>query len=807
MLRQRLRARFGKHFVLVLVLAYLVLPTLVATAQDMQNSPIQLQLDVSINGQSAKLIAAFTDLGGGRLEATGQELSEIGIKAPAGTGADQVVALDSIEGLTYTYDEPHQSINIKTSDKNRKKKSFSAREQEGDLAITPSSYGGVLNYTLFGAYGGKDYFSSYVNSDSGGVNANLDARLFSPYGVFSQTALLGMNLASETSALRLDTTYIYSDDDNLTQWSFGDFISGGTAWSRPVRMAGVQVRRSYAMRPDLVTNPLPMISGTAAVPSSVDVYINGVKSFTREVPDGPYQINDLPTISGGGVAQVVTRDSSGRETVQSMPFYQSPQLLKPGLLDFSAETGLARSNYGILSNDYDDMPFVSGTLRTGIADWLTIEGHGEATDKLLNGGAGFSARVYNRGVVSGAASGSLSDNGAGFQLYGSFETMIGDLRIHGRSQRAFDDYQDMASLSYRDGLRRTGAVPPSAYSAGGLSLFGPPRAIDSLTLSMPLSFDRGSISGTYLRYEEFDQSVTEIVSASYTRPLWNRANLNATGFVNFNDTSNSGFYLGISMSLDDNVSLGGGIRGDGDTVGASASISKGIANHPGSWGYRVTDNEGQYSYRSAMVGYRGSAALMQADIAQNGSGVRTAASLDGALVYMGGDVYAANRIDDSFAVVDAHTPDVKVRRDNQVIAVTDGSGKALVPNLISYEKNKVEIDPLDLPLNAEPDTTYNFIRPGFRSGVYVDFDVKLAPPSAIVILHLPNGKVVPVGSEARLEGSDDVVTVGYDGQAFVKGLQAVNTLHVSMESSSCTVHFAFKQESDAQPTIGPEVCQ
>ena len=228
---------------------------------------------------------------------------------------------------------------------------------------------------------------------------------------------------------------------------------GGTDWSRPVRLGGVQAQRAFSMRPDLVRSPLPSVSGSAAVPSSVDVYVNGIKIvFKRGRRPGHIRLKTFQLITGSGVAQVVTRDASGRETVQSVSFYNSPQLLKPGLSDFSVEGGVTRSHYGIESNDYGDALFGSATLRIGITDWLTVEAHGEGGDGLVNGGAGVAVACCNRALVSAAASASTSRQGTGIQLYGSFETKVGPVSINGRAQHAFDDYEDLASMTARNTL-------------------------------------------------------------------------------------------------------------------------------------------------------------------------------------------------------------------------------------------------------------------------------------------------------------------------------------------------------------------
>lgn len=494
--------------------------------------------------------------------------------------------------------------------------------------------------------------------------------------------------------------------------------------------------------------------------------------------------------------------------MQAVSFYNSPQLLKPGLSDFSVEGGVTRSHYGVESNNYDDTAVGLATLRTGITDWLTLEAHGEGGGELANAGAGAVVNVGNRALVSVAASASTSDQGQGIQLYGGFETKAGLVTINGRAQHSFDGYEDLASMTARSTLFDLGGggLGLPAISSGMFS-FAPPRAINSLTISAPLPFDRSTISATYLRYKSDQRATTELVTATYSRPLFKKAHLQATGFVDLNDTSNAGAYLGVSMSLDGGVSLSAGVTGRADDYGVNLSASKPVGQEPGSWGWRINDLEGQSAYRTASVGYRTEAARFEAGIAQDSKNVRTSASMEGAVAMIGGGVYTSGRIDDAFAVVDVHSPGVKVERDNVVVGKTNADGKILIPSLGAYHNNKISIDPMDLPLNAEPATTYDYVRPGFKSGVYVDFNVKKASPSAIVILKGSDGAFLTVGSEVRVDGSDETYVVGYDGQAFIKDLKAVNTVHVTSDKGTCTAQFAFKAGNDVQPLVGPEICQ
>ena len=792
----------------IVAAAMMVLTTLSPTWALAEEAPTPLaeyQLEVSINSQPSGLVSRFTDLGGGHFASPASELRELGIKVPAHIRDDELLALDDFDGLVYVYDEPKQSIDLVTVDGNRITTLYDARGQGEHSKVTSASYGAVLNYSAFGTAGGKTTTDLAGHSNFEGVNVSLDGRLMAPAGVFSQTAILGSNLAGETNALRLESTYTYTDEDGLTIWRAGDMITGGLGWTRSVRLGGVQAQRSFTIRPDLVTTPLPAISGSAAVPSSVDVYVNGVKSYTKEVAAGPFQIDNIPSISGAGVAQVVTRDAAGRESLQTLSFYTSPQLLRPGLYDFSAEVGLPRQSFGVESFEYDDKIASSATLRAGITDWLTLESHGEAGAGVWNGGGGAVLQAFNLGIVSAAASASTSRRGEGFQLYGSFATRLGNIGINARTQHTFDDYEDLASRITNDATIVTSfGVPVIAATRRSQA---PPRAVDSVTVSSPLTFDKGSISATFLQYTPADAKTTQLLTATYSRPLISNASMYATGFMDLKNTQSSGLYVGVNVPLDGGISVNAGVSGTSDNVSYSADASKAVTQEEGSFGWRIRDLEGSDSYRSAAAGYRSSVARVEAGVRQDRSGVRTTAEVEGAVALLGGDIYVSNRIDDAFAVVDAHAPGVSVQRENITIGKTGDNGKILIPSLNAYQDNKIAIDPLDLPIDAEINSTVTRVKPSFRSGVYVEFDVKKAKPSAIVILKDANGKFLTAGSEGRLEGSDEPFIVGYDGQAFIKDLSPINTVHVNADGHECSALFTFGGDHSVQPTVGPEVCE
>jgi outer membrane usher protein FimD/PapC len=372
----------------------------------------------------------------------------------------RLVAIDDLADITYRYDEPAQKIFFTVGDKLRASKKYDASGRSAGAIPARSDFGGVLNYNLFTATSGVFDPSANVFQ---GVSLTLDGRAFSPYGTLSQSAILRRSLDQPTEALRLDTTFAYSDQDTLTTYRAGDTITGGLAWTRPIRIGGLQVQRNFAVRPDLITLPLPSVAGTAAVPSTVDVYVNNMKTFSQDIGTGPYQIANLPVVTGAGVARVVLRDSSGHETVTSQPFYASPSLLAPGVWDFSVEAGLPRRSYGTAFDTYVADPVASASLRRGIFDWLTVESHAEGGARLVNGGAAGVMRLGTAGVVSAAGATSYQTGSNGFQTYVSYETLLLGMRINASSQRTFGHYEDLASVTAQ--YQPAGGISPQGILA------------------------------------------------------------------------------------------------------------------------------------------------------------------------------------------------------------------------------------------------------------------------------------------------------------------------------------------------------
>jgi len=759
-----------------------------------------LQLEVSLAGQPTNLIGAFREDDRGRLSATRKELEELGVKVPSRYRSEDRVLLADLTGLAYQFDEPAQTIDIDLPDNMRLARTYQARHPRDRIPVSPSAVGGVLNYDLYGSTGGE----SLSNWNFEGLSAAFEARLFSPLGIASQTAVVTSDTftTSGNNVLRLDSRWSYSDPERQLTYSAGDTISGGLTWTRPVRLGGFQVQRNFGLRPDLITLPLASVSGSAAVPSTVDVYVNGVKSVSQEVLAGPFSITDLPVVSGQGDAKVVVRDAAGRETETTQPFFVSGNLMREGLLNFSAEVGFPRLYYGALSNEYSDELAGSASLSYGLTDRLTLQAHAEGTPELANGGIGAVFNLADKVLVSGAGGASYTDDRFGGLAFGSVETRVGDVSISASTMRTFGPYNDIASVTAQSILLSSSLDTLGYLSTSAL----PARALDRLSVGAPLPFAEGSLNFSYIRNLSADGSSDHILTAGYSRQIFGSATLYANGWADIGNSKNSGIAVGLS------VPLGGGVTassdGGRDETGAAihAEVGKPVGREPGSFGWRLSDTEGPEKHRSASLGYRSNHG--QVDVTADAYDGRYygRGQVQGSVVAAGGDVFVANRIDDAFAVVDAGAADVPVLYENKPVATTGLTGKALVSGLRSYEHNKIAIDPGKLPVNASVAKTEETVVPADGSGVIVDFGVDTKPHAAIVVLHGPTGEPLRAGLSGRAAAGQNFVT-GYDGRAFISNLAAKNEVAVELTGGVCHAAFRYTPKDDQQVLIGPVICK
>lgn len=764
-----------------------------------QDLPAALQLEVSINGYKTNLVAGFNRREDGSLSAARSELTEIGVKAPGqGKDTDQI-PLPTIPGLSYALDEATLSINLIVGDEARIPKAYDILPQQ-EMMRADGGYGFVMNYS---AYAAANAMLTGITPSFSGASVNFDAHAYAPLGVLRQTASVGTTTFSDFAATRLDTTWTTSNQDRAETYRAGDLISGGLGWTRPIRIGGLQAQRDFGIRPDLVTSPLVNLKGTAAVPSTLDVYINGSKTFSQDVPQGPFEINRLPIISSQGTAQIVVTDPSGRKTVTEQSVYSSPQLLAPKLFDYSVELGAARLNYGIDSFNYDQelLAIVGG--RYGFTKSLTGEFHVEAKHDLIDVGVGAVMQAGPFGTFNAAAAVSDFQTDIGYYAYGAWDWRNKNIMLHASAAHKFGNFTDLAAATAMS-VTSTPSLPASALLSGGV-----PNAVEQISASYGFIDYDASVGVNLVRYVSSADVTSLIVSASASKSLHNHMSLFAAAYKDFAQADNFGLQLGFSMPLgatDKNISLSSSAVYDANGPSAQISAVKPMESNYGSVGWRVNAVQNTDRNLSAAASYRTQNAIFSSSIKNYNQQLQADMRIDGSVIAAKPGVFLGNPVMDSFAIVDAGTEGVGVNFENRFVGKTNKKGKLLLTQVPSYRPTKVSVDATTLPLNSNVTEVDKKIAPRAMSGVVIDFGVKKNTNSALVILKDLKGSFVSPGTLVKFEGQEEPFSMGYDGQVYVTGLLAKNELTANVAGQACKANFDYTESDTEQVVIGPLTC-
>ena len=769
------------------------LPAIMTASED-------LLLAVSINDYETKKIAQFHRYGDGCLTVAAADLKEFNLKVPeSAIHPSGGVCLERMPGVTYRYDSASQSIYLKVSDDARVALNFDARSRRPQASSGEgANLSAVFNYALFATGGTQDYMVNYQPQYQG-ASATVDGHIFSQYGVFNQSFTANSTATELTPYfLQLDTRWFYEDPGTAVTYSAGDVISGSLNWSTSLRMGGFQVRRDFGLRPDLVIQPLPQFSGSAAVPSTVEVFANQTRPFSQDITGGPFNINNIPLTSGAGTMRIVLRDASGKETVTEYPYYTSTNLIAPGILDYSVETGVARQYYGLYSDVYDSNPIGSASFRYGVTPHLTLEGHAEGGAGLANLGAGVDFGLWHYGVASLAFSGSEWDGNFGGQAYGSFETSLWNARLMIRSMRSLGDYENLASVT-------APKCEPLIVgcTAGNNSAY---KRQDQVSLSVPLYFDDSAINVSYSDSLDYGGNAYEIATLSYSRSLyWDRSSLSLNVFNDFEHKNSYGAYAAVTFSWD-KYTASAIAESNSNSYEAGGTFARALGQEAGSYGYSVSALEGSTPANSGSVSYRASAFQASAGVVANGKSAQVMAQVDGAVAIMNG-VHFANRVDNSFAVVDTGIPDARVLVENIPVGETGPDGTLLLPTLIARQENSIRIDPASLPVQADMPELKQVVVPASRGGLTIRFKGNVSPASAMVSFKDGKGEWLPAGSEAWVNGDETSFSVGYDGETYLTGLSVTNTVLIKdPHGSECTASFDFTRNPSGQVQIPGVVC-
>lgn len=698
---------------------------------------------VWVNEVDTGLVVAFARRGND-LSATGDDLRAVGLGIAAGSAP---VPLRTIAGLSYRIDEATQTVRMSVATAGMRNADIAPSKVRAD-DVQPV-WGGLLNYSIYGD-----------DTGTGGVTGEL--RLFGPAGTLSSGMLVRRQSGRQgLTVQRLETRYVFEDPGAARRLTVGDFIGSDGSAEGAIRGGGIQLTTDFTLQPDLVTAPMPRLSGGNGVPSTIDLYVDGVHRLTENVQAGRFAMSSLPMVDGAGRISLLVRDVLGHESVQQLSFYGSRQLLRTGLTASSVQVGLLRTQ-AFAAGDHYGAAFASSTIRRGLSDRLTGEARLAVAGEVQVAGAGMTGKIGEVAIVSLTGDLSRSANAEGGQASLAIRRDDRHVSVFAIAQKTFGRFETLANpgLSMRGWKLQAGA----SWQA---------RAFGSLSLSATLLAS--------------DYSRSRILAASWARPVGRRL----SAFVNVVQTrvgrSELLISAGLTMSLSPRSSAS--LQTSSDRRGASGALS---------WS-RSGDVDGGVDMRagissaggqSRLLGgatMRGSSGQIGADVQLNQHGVATRAFASGAAVWLGGRPILTANVGQSFAVVQTGQPGVDVTLENRPAGRTGRDGSLLLPNLPANAPARIALDYDGVDLDHEAARVDMVARTHGSGGAIVAMPIRLVKAATIHIVK-PDGTPMPMGAVVRRpEGREDVV--GYDGIAYLTDIEDVVSADIRDGASHCQIKF------------------
>jgi outer membrane usher protein len=599
----------------------------------------------------------------------------------------------------------------------------------------------------------------YREDTSGFLNYAFNLRNFNRFdgygeaGVSFKNSLLYSGLSRDADGMfvRGLSNLSINYRENLNRLTFGDRLVGSDALGGNLVMAGISFSREFGLDPYFTRSPGLHYSGAAATPSTLDVYVNGIFLRRIQLPPGQFDLRDLPVPTGSADTRFVLRDAFGREQEITSPFYFTAGLLKKGLQEFSYNLGVERENFGTESWSYRTPVFL-GRHRIGVTDSLTSGLRFEASTKVVNGGPSV-----------------------------SFLLPIGEMEIGAAASRDRGSVGGGAFLGYSYGGRW--------FSFGtSVRLLSPSYATTSLSssdkrswlqLNTVLGFsvaDRTGVSLQYTLENSRDRGALQQFALSTTTRVMSRANLFVRGGYSREPGKDSvGVTVGLTFLYGEVTGTLSYVNLDGIN-GAVASIQKPLPMGTG-FGYlfQANTSQGQFGGDS-LIQYQGPYGRYEAFYGRLDEENRTALSVAGGFVYLGGNLLATRPVQDSFALIQVPgLAGIRGYTNNLEVGSSDSKGNLLVPNLLPYYGNKLSISDKDIPLNYNIPTIDKIIAPPYRGGAVVIFPVQRIQRMVGSITLEDSGQIMfPSHGQLLLtaNGSQFESPIGRDGEFYLENVPA-----------------------------------
>ena len=783
-----------------------------ATAPEAAPDQQQLVL-VEVNG--IKFGSQLIRVAQGRITLPAATVVTLGITGPA----RQPLELSPASEITSRHDEALGTLSLTVPASRLASQRFAPEAGAARVNLSPETWGAYVNYDLNARH---DFGPSTTGTSQTSGSPGRKASSFGSWGGFAELRVLGPDAiggfgwAYDSSRLtrdalvRLDSTITWRPKSLDIAVSAGDVISTTTATlaqGRPYRFGGVQVGTDYSGTPGWSSSPIPSVTGTAQAQSSIDVYLDGQRTFSTNTPGGAFSLV-LPPGSTGGGASVVVTDVTGRSVLIPIEVARTDaQLLRQGTFLWSAGLGAPRFAYGSSTTGYDDKLYGYGNARYGAFNNVTATVHVEGGAGLAEAELGADIAVMPRLAVHASAAGSRSARGTGgagrlgFSFSGPW-----NLGLEAAASRTAGPFDDVVSVSGRTYGRARGVDP----------IFSLPATSE---LSARLSWQpspRLSLSASYQSNTYKGSAPVGFASLSANYLVAGRIPVFANLSHAMGGQRSTTLVAGVSVSLGSaQASVSGGYGTGRNGIGGASNggsytgnitASQGLGESVGDvgWNAFVTRSPtGTFATADAQV--RTGYAVPGVAVQSFGNQVTGYATLRGSAGIVGMHPFLSDPATGGIIIADAGRSGVPVQLNGYDKGRTSFDGKMALSGAVAGTPQRVAIDTARMPIEAVPTETDTLVIVRDRGAALAVFGVQSAASSALMSITV-GGKPPPVGS--MLVSATSSAPISKEGRAYLPSLGHNEVLTVEMpDGSKCLVRTSFDGKGGVGRRLGTFPCK
>lgn len=604
----------------------------------------------------------------------------------------------------------------------------------------------------------------------------------------SHTTFAGLKTGFNYGAWRFRSSGSLYHSRGKSQWNFTEnYIERGLpAWRSTIRLGdsttssrgafisnrirGIKIESDDSMLAAAEQGYAPTIEGFAHSSAQVTIKQNGAVVYSTFVAPGPFVINDLYAVPGGGDLEVEIAETNGQVIRYVQPYSVLPGMLRQGRWQYSFSLG----KYRAYASDSEEPVVGQLTVAHGLPWGVTIYGGVLGAKKYLAHSLGL---AFNLGSLGGVSTDIVQSRSKDYRS----QTRKGHaLRI-----------QYAKSLS---GIGTHVRLMGYRYSSGGY------RDLDQALLrkqvderfrwnksheyqmlfSQSLGKTYGAVSVSYARIQYHNN-----IGASNTFNVGYSNQIGVVGvFLSFNRVQSQWQKKSHSVMLNLTFPLGSQALSVG--YGFSRQDNGNYAHDAQLSGTALENNALTYSLRAGLskenqrtgnnfygsASYKHSAGQISASMARDHRNYQMQAEMNGSVVVDEKGVLLGQYLSDTAIIVETpHARDVQLQSHPTI--KTNSTGRALIPFAAPYRINNIALAPGYFNDHVTLQQTIQSVVPTKGAIVRVVFETQTGR-SLLFKLRYQEG-YVPFGALVYGETGEQKGVVGPVGRFWLTGLEQSST--------------------------------